>query len=772
MGDQSHAYGGGFAAVYAAVANGMPCTVSFESLINEWEQGVDYTTVQTDLQNMITGAQTAGCDVILKTPIPSPTSVAAQYGSGATLTITPSGGSLSTCAVATPGSGYAASPVPAVILKGGGGSGGTASVTIANGQVSACTASGGTGYTSNPLATVDTQQAYVNIMRALATTNHNSGALTLPLPVSDDFAAWGSQAQQVNNFGTNGAAGWYATSNGLHANYLGYQASANLEEATVYGGRPGSPLGQNGVPYPTTATPPLRQRWVTASTTVLPSDQDLFISGAGITITMPSNAVPGQPVDLINWGLSAVTVAGFTGGNISPIIAPRTSQWVEASSSPGSWFQKVSPNNIGNQTIVGTNYTALQSDQIIYMSGTGLALTLPSLYAGTFFSVKNGNASHAVTINATTGGDFTSGGTLAAGQGMLIWTSGSDYWYIIANYTLSTSSTQPPTCADSSGSGVSQSCTPSSSVGSCMYYTTTTANTGGALTINVGGAGAVSVGKLPGNTTTLAVGDMPANTPVLVCGEPASSPTEWVMQSVANAPSGIVGVMPQIQQTPSLVEWMSPTTSGTMANVAGATSFSLCPSAGTSAAQYATATSPLMAQNASGGASGDCAGFYTVNTNVIYYDGGSPKVYFGLGFSAAADYNTTARIWAGLIGSSCTLATMIASDNPACSYAAIRYSTTASDTTWECVVNNGGTQVVAAIGSQVPTTAYTPMSVAVTPSAVTCTVNGVSNTPITTSLPASSVLFYDIFTDTETSGTTATHLRLSQVQGYHLNRAY
>lgn len=74
------------------------------------------------------------------------------------------------------------------------------------------------------------------------------------------------------------------------------------------------------------------------------------------------------------------------------------------------------------------------------------------------------------------------------------------------------------TCADTSGSGTAQSCstyvtyTPQTSA--WIIYTTTTANTGTGLTINVNSGGAKSVYKCAGSTATLAVGDIPANKPI------------------------------------------------------------------------------------------------------------------------------------------------------------------------------------------------------------------------------------------------------------------
>ena len=78
----------------------------------------------------------------------------------------------------------------------------------------------------------------------------------------------------------------------------------------------------------------------------------------------------------------------------------------------------------------------------------------------------------------------------------------------------------PALCADSSGSGTAQSCntTPSFTpiAGSCISYTTTHANSGTGLTLNVNSLGTTSVAKWQGSTT-LAANDVLANKAVVTC---------------------------------------------------------------------------------------------------------------------------------------------------------------------------------------------------------------------------------------------------------------
>lgn len=81
----------------------------------------------------------------------------------------------------------------------------------------------------------------------------------------------------------------------------------------------------------------------------------------------------------------------------------------------------------------------------------------------------------------------------------------------------------PITCTDSTGSGVTQTCTttPSFTITNenCFVYETTTSNSGFGLTLNVNSIGASNV-AIPGPTgwtTTLPVNIIPANKPMLAC---------------------------------------------------------------------------------------------------------------------------------------------------------------------------------------------------------------------------------------------------------------
>ena len=175
----------------------------------------------------------------------------------------------------------------------------------------------------------------------------------------------------------------------------------------------------------------------------------------------------------------------------------------------------------------------------------------------------------------------------------------------------------------------------------------------------------------------------------------------------------------------------------------------------------ASSTSPALLTYVSGSTSGNQAGW---NGNRVYYLARQPKVTFGVAYSASTDYSSNARIWLGLFNGS-----PVASDSPATSIAAIRYSTSASDPAYMCVAGTTTGLTAVSTGIQ-PTTAYTIMSVAVNGSSVVCTIGGISTT-VTTTIPppGGNAIFY--LTNT-TLANAATHIATDGVYGYSQNGSY
>ncbi len=99
----------------------------------------------------------------------------------------------------------------------------------------------------------------------------------------------------------------------------------------------------------------------------------------------------------------------------------------------------------------------------------------------------------------------------------------------------------PQLCADSSGSGTAQSCTVANTfvpqTGNCVVYSTTTANSGTGLTVNVNSLGAksVAVAGSSGWTTTLVASSIPANKPMHICYDG----TNWNASGTGFAAGGV-----------------------------------------------------------------------------------------------------------------------------------------------------------------------------------------------------------------------------------------
>jgi hypothetical protein len=148
-----------------------------------------------------------------------------------------------------------------------------------------------------------------------------------------------------------------------------------------------------------------------------------------------------------------------------------------------------------------------------------------------------GGGSSPLTTKGDLYGYSTTNARLPVGANTYVLTADSTQALGIKWSPAASGSASIPTCSDTSGSGTAQSCTTSPSftpvAGSAIVYSTTTANTGTGLTLNVNSLGAKSVAKWQ-STTTLAAGDIAANKQVLMTYDG----TNWEMTTIGNAPSG------------------------------------------------------------------------------------------------------------------------------------------------------------------------------------------------------------------------------------------
>lgn len=182
-----------------------------------------------------------------------------------------------------------------------------------------------------------------------------------------------------------------------------------------------------------------------------------------------------------------------------------------------------------------------------------LALTevATATYDGTQFQLLNpqkatcGAVTSVATGTGLTGGTITSSGTLSiatTGVAAATYTNPSVTLNTQGQATAASNGTAhtigvASVCADTSASGTAQVCNTAPTftpvANDCVQYTTTTANTGTGLTINVNSLGAKSVAKW-GTTTTLAANDIRANTTVQACYDG----TNWEVNDIDNSPGG------------------------------------------------------------------------------------------------------------------------------------------------------------------------------------------------------------------------------------------
>lgn len=146
-------------------------------------------------------------------------------------------------------------------------------------------------------------------------------------------------------------------------------------------------------------------------------------------------------------------------------------------------------------------------------------------------------------------------------------------------------------------------------------------------------------------------------------------------------------------------------------------------------------------------AGGDCAGF--TGQFGVMYAARSPQQNFGFEFNTANDYNATyTKVMHAGMFATCSSATMLADNvtsSSTCDFVGIRF-VPGTDTYLQCVAqSSSGGVTESSIGTVMPTTATELVAqVSLSPSGVTCTVNG-SSVTVTSNLPASTKSMTDIF---------------------------
>lgn len=171
---------------------------------------------------------------------------------------------------------------------------------------------------------------------------------------------------------------------------------------------------------------------------------------------------------------------------------------------------------------------------------------------------------------------------------------------------------------------------------------------------------------------------------------------------------------------------------------------------GTKTAIATTTTEPAQLDFATTSTNGNVTDIFG-NTNYVVSNNPDFQTYVAL------TATTNIRLWMGLTDQ--TAATMAASANPVGNYAAFRYDTSASDTTYKCVTKNGTTQTVTNSGTTVSTAGH-KFEVIISGSQAEFKIDGVDVCTNTATLPASTSLMR--YTDSATTLTAAVaHFRVA-----------
>lgn len=211
----------------------------------------------------------------------------------------------------------------------------------------------------------------------------------------------------------------------------------------------------------------------------------------------------------------------------------------------GTPTSTATPVNLITSTVNSVGLTATPSNPSVgnvkfEITGTPTGMTLANIAAGT---APTSSGTYAFGNNP-----ITSTSTAAFGSTLSALTIASTALSVSTNplcpagtlgaFTTAGCVSSLPVCSDVSASGTAQSCTSvptfTPAANSCIVYSTTTANTGTGLTLNVNSLGAKSISKWMGSTTTLAANDVLANKSTLACYDG----TTWEISDIGNAPAG------------------------------------------------------------------------------------------------------------------------------------------------------------------------------------------------------------------------------------------
>jgi hypothetical protein len=216
------------------------------------------------------------------------------------------------------------------------------------------------------------------------------------------------------------------------------------------------------------------QNIYTASHTMSQGEKALYFSGSGLTLTLPQLSSPSGPYIVNNIGSSDVAIVGATGTSLIgiPSVLHAGQSMVIENYDP-NWFIVATYSSPAPQNIYTANHTLATSDAVVFMSGTGLTLTLPSAMAssGPYFITNSGTA--AVTI--TTAGVINNvPTTLLPSQGIVIANNGPNWWELSGTQSVTTAT---PTVGQAA-------CVKAAGPPVVIGYCSTVVGAGGACTCN------------------------------------------------------------------------------------------------------------------------------------------------------------------------------------------------------------------------------------------------------------------------------------------------
>ena len=374
------------------------------------------------------------------------------------------------------------------------------------------------------------------LVGAAGTSTGGIGEVVFDVSGTGDIERWYSGGSVSNGVYTVGTLEMNLTAAGvLNASFAGPVAATTLSASSTVSGAGFSTY---------LASPPAIGGTSAAAGAFTTLSASSTVSGTGFSTYLASPPAIGGTAraagsfSALNCGVSATTSCVITGNGSASGTATIT--WPATAGTTTNAI--TSSNNLSAPALVSTVSTGTPPFTVTSTTNVANlnAATVGGINLGT--PVAGGIAYGTSTTQIGTTAALTNNALVKSGN------TGAPSASTVLDDGTKVSTTEPfvsstyDTCPDTSASGTAQVCntTPTFTpvAGSCVTYTTTTANTGAGLTLNVNSLGAKSVAKWQGSTT-LSANDVLANKEVLACYDG----TTWELATIGNAPGGAVSVV-------------------------------------------------------------------------------------------------------------------------------------------------------------------------------------------------------------------------------------